>query len=337
MTSANTILIKEVNKELVRNQLKQMRKATIHQLSQKTELSVVTVSSLLTEMRETGEVFEDSMVPSNGGRPSILYRYNENFRLAVVIYGYQKNNNNLIHFLVVNLFGECVEKQEAFIRDVEVESFCPYIDAAAQKYPAVGAIGFGLPGCEENGIILSSDYEQLKGGKFMKFYRNRYGLPVVFINDINAAVNGYYTTCENMRCIAGLYFPRIYLPGAGIIVNGQIHRGFCSFAGEFKGLPLGIDWLRLDYADGAAVTEAVGKLLAVYCCILAPERFILYGDFFTEKSAGQIEKFTQDLLPRNFEVRVCVSDNFEIDFELGAIKCSLEQLNDSFVTAKKEI
>ena len=337
MTSANTILIKEINKDLVRNHLKDMRKATIHHLAQKTGLSVVTVSSLLTEMIEKGEVFEDSMIPSNGGRPSKLYRYNENFRLAAIVFGYQKNNNNLIRFMVVNLFGECVEKQEVFIRDVEVKSFYPYIDAAIQKYPAVGAIGFGLPGTEENGFVVSNDYKQLTGGQFMEFYRRRYGIPVVFINDVNAAVSGYYSSCENLKCIAGLYFPRIYLPGAGVIVDGQIHRGFRSFAGELHGLLLDIDWLRLDYSDVAAVTGAVGKLLAAYCCILAPEQIVLFGDFFTKESAGFIQKFTQALLPANFEVRVCVSGNFEKYYETGAVKASLELLNNSFMITRKGI
>ncbi len=337
MLSANTVVIKEVNKELVRNQLKQLREATIHQLSQKTGLSVVTVNSLLAEMKETGEVFEGSMIPSNGGRPSILYAYNENFRLAVVIYGYQKKGSNLIHFLVVNLFGECVERREVYIPDVEVESFCPYIDEAVQKYPTVGAIGFGLPGSEENGIILSNDYKQLVGSGFMQFYRERYGLPVVFVNDVNAAVNGYYASRENLKCVVGLYFPRIYLPGGGIIVNGQIHHGFRSFAGEFTGLPLGIDWLRLDYTDGAAVAEAVGRLLAAYCCMIAPEEFVLYGDFFTKESADRIRNYAQGLLPEYFEVWVRVSGNFEKDFETGTIQASLELLNDSFVISKKGI
>ncbi len=324
---ANTILIKEVNKELVRNELKRMRKATIHQLSLATGLSVVTVGALLAEMAESGEAFESATVPSNGGRPSALYSYNENFRLAAVIYGYQKNDSNLIRFLVVNLYGECIEKQEVYSRDVEVQSFAPTIDDFLAKYPAIGAIGFGLPGSEENGVILTHDYRGLIGEAFMRFYRSRYGLPVVFINDVNAAVAGYYSSCGKSKCIAGLYFPRIYLPGAGMVINGGIHRGFRSFAGELGGMPLGTDWINLDYSDADAVTREVGRLVAAYCCILAPEKFVLYGDFFNEDSAERIRGFTRGLLPRHFEADLCVSGDFEKDFERGAILTSLEELN----------
>lgn len=337
MQSANTVLIKEVNKELVRNQLKQMRSATIHQLSEKTGLSVVTVGSLLAEMLETGEAAEGSAVPSNGGRPSVQYRYNEDFRLAAVVYGYQKNNSNLIHILVVNLFGECVEKQEVFIPDVDVESFSLYIDEAKEKYPAIGAVGFGMPGSEENGIVLSCDYNKLAGGRFMQYYRERYGLPVIFINDVNAAVCGFAAVRGDLNCIAGFYFPRIYRPGAGVVIGGQLHAGFRSFAGELKGFPGNVDWLGLDYADSAAVTEAVGNLMAAYCCILAPEQFVVYGDFFTEQSAEKIKNYTQNLLPDYFRVGVCVSGCFEKDFEQGVISAALECLNDPIAITKKGI
>jgi Transcriptional regulator/sugar kinase len=335
MQSANTILIKEVNKELVRNYLRQMHSATIHQLSQKTGLSVVTVGSLLAELLESGEVFEGSAVPSNGGRPSALYAYNPNFRLAFVIFGYQKNDNNLMQFCVVNLYGECLEQQEVFISEVLIESFSPYIDEAVQNYPAIGVIGFGLPGSEENGIVLGCDYKNLIGDGFIKYHRDRYKLPVVFINDVNAVAAGFRIAHENLQCITALYFPRIYPPGAGIIIKGQIHAGFRSFAGEWAALPFDVDWLRLNYQDERAVTEAIGKLLAVFCCIVAPEQFVLYGDFFGQESAEQIRAYTQSLLPEYFRVSVCVSESFEKDFELGVIHSSLEQLNDSIVITKK--
>lgn len=335
MLNANAVLIKEVNKELVRSQMKGMRNATVHQLSHKTGLSVVTVGSLLAELLETGEVLIGAAVPSNGGRPSVLYSYNELFRLAFILYGHQKNNSNLIHFCVVDLYGNCIERQEAYIPDVETESFGPYIDEAIQKYPAIGAIGFGLPGSEENGTVLGCDYQKLAGGGFMRYYRDRYGLPVVFVNDVNAAVRGFYAEHGNLNCIAGLYFPRIYRPGAGIVLNGEIHTGFRSFAGEFAELPMGTDWLSLDYTDRAAVTEAIGKLLAAYCRILAPEQFVLYGDFFNSESAEQIRIFAQAFLPDYFRPGVCVSDTFEKDFEQGVIHAALEQLNDSIVITKK--
>ena len=49
--TANTMMIKEMNKKLVRNMLRVMRDATIIELSSKTGLSVVTVKSLLSEPR----------------------------------------------------------------------------------------------------------------------------------------------------------------------------------------------------------------------------------------------------------------------------------------------
>lgn len=44
--NVNTAVMKQVNKDLVRRHLKEMKRATKHELSVKTGLSVVTIQSL---------------------------------------------------------------------------------------------------------------------------------------------------------------------------------------------------------------------------------------------------------------------------------------------------
>lgn len=325
--TANTAMIKELNKKLVRDWLSKVREATIYELSQVTGLSVVTVKTLLVDLIDMGEVREGEMVPSNGGRPSTLYKYNENYRHALVVYGCQKNDSNLIHIRVANLFGECVYHDEAFIDDVQVSSFCGYIDKAIEAFPNIAVIGFGLPGVEEEGIIISNDYCGVVGDAFMAYYKHRYDLPVIFLNDVNAAVKGYYSShADDSVCLVGMYFPRIYPPGAGMVMNGEIYMGAHRFAGEIGHLLPGVDWIRLDYTDDLAVTEAAAALLAIYCRIIAPNQFILYGDFFSEASAKSIQMHTQRLLNEKFRVNVSASADFEKDFEKGMIVAVLEQM-----------
>lgn len=328
---ANTAMIKELNKKLVRDWLSKVHEATIYELSQVTGLSVVTVKSLLVELIGQGEAREGETVPSNGGRPSTLYIYNENYRQALVIYGCQKNDGNLMHLCVVNLCGECVYREEAYIQDVQIDSFSDYIDKAMRQYPSVGTIGFGLPGVEDEDVIISNDYCGLVGDAFMEYYKQKYGLPVIFVNDVNAAVKGYFSSrADDSVCIVGMYFPRIYPPGAGMMINGEIYTGAHQFAGEIGHLLPGVDWKQINYADGQAVAEAVAALLAIYCRIVAPSQFILYGDFFIETDAKAIQIQTQRLLKEKHKVQVCVSAEFEKDFERGMIIAALEQLNDTF-------
>ncbi len=334
---SNTAVIKQINTELVRKHLKQMREATIFQLSMATELSVVTVNSLLVQMTQDGEVREERRVPSKGGRPSMLYAYNGNYRHVLVIYSSQKDNRNLIHVLVVNLLGDCVYRKEIYIDDIQIDSFCELIDEAISNYPRIATIGFGLPGVEEGGIITGNDYENIVGDGFMDLYKSKYGLPVIFINDVNAAAKGFLHSKKpgTNQCIAAVYFPRIYPPGAGLIINGEIYTGAHHFAGEIGHLPIGIDWAMLDYTDKKAVTSAVGKLLSVYCRIVAREQFILYGDFFEAGCEADICEYTQSLLNHKYAVNVTIRSAFDHDFERGMIDVTLEQLDDTFVITKK--
>ncbi|MDF2801480.1 MAG: transcriptional regulator/sugar kinase [Anaerocolumna sp.] len=337
MLSGNAILMKEINKNLVRDSLKILRKATKQELSLRTGLSVVTIHSLLTEMIQEKEVFEGDMVPSNGGRPSLVYCYNENFGHVMVIYGHQKDNNNLIRMLVVNLVGDTVYREEVFLNKVGLDSFDEMIEHGLRKYPSIELVGFGLPGEEEEGIITLNDYENIIGSVFMKRIKDKFRLQASFVNDINAAINGYYhyKSLGNYDSLVGLYFPRIYNPGAGIVIKGEIFTGKSSFAGEIGALPLGIDWLSLDYLDEEKVTGEIAKLLSIFSTILAPDLFVLYGDFLSTELIEIIKKKTEAILGGLFSVNITISDKFEDDFELGMIKATLEQLENKYFITRK--
>lgn len=166
----------------------------------------------------------------------------------------------------------------------------------------------------------------------MEHYQRRYETPVLFINDINAAVNGYYheeLNADVSDTVIGIFFPRRYFPGAGAIINGEIYKGSHNFAGEFGYLPLAVDWLEKDYENSEVVSDAVSKLLARISCILAPKQFILYGDFWKSDSVSRLKDKTERLLNHKFEVQVLVSNDFEQYYELGMINVAVEQLEAS--------
>ena len=339
MFSGNTLLIKEVNKNLVRESLRILRKATKQELSVRTGLSVVTIHSLLSDLIAKEEVLEGEMIPSNGGRPSVVYYYNENHRNALILYGHQKENRNFIRMIVTNLVGECVYEEESYEDEIRVETFDKFLNRAIVKYPNVSIIGFGLPGEEEDGIITFNDYEQIVGREFMNYYRVKYQMPVIFVNDINAAVNGYYQykSSSAAKNVVGIYFPRIYKPGAGIIIDGEIYTGTNSFAGEIGNLPMGVDWVKLNYYKKNELVEAVSKLLATITCVIAPEEFVLYGDFWSTNIGELIKLNAERLLRKQTEVNIVVSDKFEDDLKEGMIRYILEQMESKYIITRKGI
>ena len=214
---ADAKLMKELNKRQLRRVLRQCGEATKPELADRTGLSVVTINSLLEDFLKTGEAVQSGMAPSGGGRPSTRYQYRPDYRYAVLLYGHQSEGRNLMHLAVVNLTGECVWRKEEYFDEIRVESFESVLDDVIGRFPETGLLAFGLPGEVVNDVVTIHDYEALIGPDFMAHYKERYHLPVIFENDINAMTYGACRDDEMERAtVAGIYLPRIYPPGAGL-------------------------------------------------------------------------------------------------------------------------
>lgn len=324
---ANRKQMKEINKNILRKALKQRRKTTKVELSQLTELSVVTVNSLISEMVLSGEVIEGDDIPSNGGRPSKQYIYNDNYKQSIIIYGYQDNNKNLFHMLVVDSFGVCLSRKKGYIEHVMNNSFDPWIKAAFQSYANICTIVFGLPGAEENGVIYVHDYPDIIGDQFISYYQEKYGVSVIYENDINATTLGFYSRQNKatVQTVVGLYYPRIYGPGAGTVIMGEIYRGCRNFAGEVGWIPLIPSWKDLNYDDPEEVLLMLRQIVVMYCCILAPENIVIYGDFLNNDILCSLIEQVRTLLNGNFIPDISFERSLERDFELGLIQLVLKE------------
>ena len=324
---ADAKLMKELNKRQLRRVLRQCGEATKPELADRTGLSVVTINSLLEDFLKTGEAVQSGMAPSGGGRPSALYQYRPDYRYAVLLYGHQSEGRNLMHLAVVNLTGECVWRKEAYFDEIRVESFESVLDDVIGRFPETGLLAFGLPGEVVNDVVTIHDYEALIGPDFMAHYKERYHLPVIFENDINAMTYGACRDDEMERAtVAGIYLPRIYPPGAGLVIQGKIYYGTSHCAGELAGLPVPVSWDSLDYGSAEEVLENLKLLTAVYGFTTAPETLIYYGDFFTEELQEQLRTYSERLLEGKFHMNLVFEENLEHDYEEGMKRLALEAL-----------
>lgn len=328
MLKANRTQMKEINKNILRQVLKERRKATKPELSAFTELSVVTVNALISEMVVTSEVIEGDEIPSNGGRPSMQYVYNGNYKKAILIYGHEENNQNLFHMLIINLFGECIDHKKEYYANVVTDSFDNWIETAFETHENICAIVFGLPGAEENGVIYVHDYPGIVGDKFLSYYQEKYRVPVLYENDINAAVCGFHSRQkpESVQTVVGLYFPRVYGPGAGVVIKGEIYKGCKNFAGEVSWIPLHPSWNEVNYDHPEEVVLLLSQIAVVYSCVLAPERMVFYGDFLTEEILEKLLVQVQKLLQGNFLPCIQFEKDVEKDFECGLTQIALHEL-----------
>lgn len=336
--SGNSLLMKEVNSNIILKALKAEKKATTQRLSEITGLSTVTVGSILQKFLETNEVFKDDIIPSNGGRPAHRFCYNGEYKHILSIYTHEDNEKDMVYISVVNLFGECIYKENFELVNISLDSFEPVIDKLIKKYPTISAIGFGLPGVEHNGIMTINDYMDLNGTRFSEHYTNLYNLPVKFENDVNAAVIGYCNMHEEEiksdAAVVYIYFPEKYSPGVGIYINGKVYTGFKHFAGEVKNMPIGIDWENLDYSSFEDVCTAISKLIISILYLLDPERIILYGSFLNKDYLKNIKKICEEILIDTVLPEIYSSEDFNSNFENGVIKNTLDLLEKTLTLIK---
>ena len=113
-----------------------------------------------------------------------------------------------MHLAVVNLMGECVWRKEEYFDEILLESFEAVLDDVIGRFPEIGLLAFGLPGEVVDDVVTIHDYQALVGPEFMAHYKERYHLPVVFENDINAMTYGACREGDVEKAtVAGIYLP----------------------------------------------------------------------------------------------------------------------------------
>lgn len=337
---ANPVVMKEINAGIVRNELIGCRSATKKELAERTGLSIVTVNSILTGMLSSGEVWEGESVPSNGGRPSRVYRYSDSFYFALILYGHEGENGDHIKLRVVNVFGEIICATDITFQEIHLQTFEPLIRDMLEQYPRIGAIGFGLPGEEHQGIVTVNDFKHIVGTEFRKYYENCFGLPVLIENDANAATLGF---CRRYRqrngeieyeCVAGLYFPEAYPPGAGIVMKGKIYKGKNNFAGEIARVPLPIVWEDAPFT-GKERAEQIVLLSVTVSCVLAPSVLVIHTFGLEKEWQDRIRKSYEKCLKGVFETEIVFSDDFIAEFEEGMIGITLESMRKNMILTEE--
>lgn len=323
----NANLMKEINLNLLRKVMKRRKKASKPQLAELTGLSVVTVQSLVKVLLERGEIFEDEIIPSSGGRPAATYRFNGEYRLALVIYMHEKIGRDVIFVEVDNLFGESLEKAEIVLPEISMADFDEIIERYIAQYPEIQVIAFGLPGTEVNGKLMMMDYKRLEGQAFTAHFQERFHLPVVFENDINAAVAGYcyIHEAQGEECVVGIYFPCKYPPGTGIFLNGSLYKGRDGFAGEIEYLPIGVDWKRFDH-QAPDRHEMISKLILAITSLYNPDRVVLYGECLSDAIVEEVLLTCKRSIKEMLLPKMVVSRKFNEDFATGVQRIALNIL-----------
>ena len=285
----------------------------------------MTVGKLLAVMERRGEVRQDETERVGEGRPSMIACYNAGWVYFATIVVEQIGGKSAFMLSVHNLLGEAVHTERLLLEDVHENCFDDFFARMKKEYRLELAV-FVLPGVADGDRILMCDLQALAQGQVLHRIKRLFGIEVLFENDVNGAVFGHSFGKTKQGVFAGLYFPKNYCPGAGVVIDGEILYSTSHFTGEIAYIQ-GIDaWMALDYTDETETAAMISQLLTIYCCTVAPRHIVLYGDFFTPELMRRIAAQLDARLMGNFAPGMSCKQTLTQDMERGAVRLGLRRM-----------
>lgn len=235
--------VKEQNKQVIRNLLRGVGCCGKKELADAAGLSVPTISALLRELADSGEVLDGQQLPSSGGRPAASFQLNPQYCYALCGF----IDCQQIKLVVYDtMLRPCLDiLPEGFRWDHDVpgqfscdlwseitcEELADLIEAVLACYPKITDLALGIPGVILDGIATYLPiYPKLEHQKLKNYLTQRLSLHVILENDVNSIAVAQKDHWPNMMHIiidGGCI-------GSAILENGVLIRGAHGGAGELE-------------------------------------------------------------------------------------------------------
>ena len=245
MIEVNHSKIKETNRKKIIKLLLEKNEVTKLEISRSLDISITTVSTNITELKNEGIVSDVRSLESTGGRKAMALKINENCRFALGIAFTPRH----VKLSLINLKKEIIEDIRVKHNKKDIESIIVIAKENINKIlnnkeissDKLLGIGISIPGTvdSEEGIIknsylLEAENYNLKRS-FEEFNTNIYV-------DNEANLSAYYEFLNKKDILSNLLYVSITDGlGLGIITDGKIYRGSNNSAGEMGHIKIAID------------------------------------------------------------------------------------------------
>lgn len=331
--NGNTLLIKEVNINIVREALKKCSSTTKPQIAKETGLTSATVGTILNELLEKFEILELNHGKSTGGRPPKEYAYNFDFVHFLILFPFEKNNLTYINICVSNLGEVNIYEEEREVNIIDLNIIKSIANEMIERFPKIKVIGFGNTGTNEGDLITFSDYNSLCGLNLTE----ELSIPVVIENDVNSAAIGFNRRKgfnENPSTVY-IFFPESYPPGSALLIDNKLYKGYKNCAGEISHIKY-IKWDKNIYNNFEEFCKNSSDLLQVMSTILNPNCFILSGNFLTKEHIVKINELFSSSFPRTLVANVFLTKNFINDLIWGLRELCIDQVFPQTILTRRK-
>lgn len=276
--TATTSTLARVNQTAIIEALRESGALSRQQLGLKTGLSPATINRLTATLIEDGLVVQAGQEPSTGGRPSVLLRYAGSSRLVAAI----QLRAETVTGILVDFDGKVVFRRSVALgvrdasasessdqrspdQDRQLRKVLRLFDDLIATADSMGtpclAVGVAVPGVvqQPEGIVGTMPEFGWTGVPLGTLLRERTDLPVVVENDANALAYGelHAGSGRGLSSLVALFLENGL--GAGIVANGELHRGARAEAGEIGYLLMERSSLERSYDARGDLEDRIGS------------------------------------------------------------------------------
>lgn len=259
--------VKEENKRSIRNLLLENGVQGIADLAGSSGLSYPTVSALIGELADEGQVRALAETESRGGRPGLRYEIDPSYRQGLVLTLMAEGMQGLVYDAAGTLIGEYQLHVEPL---VTAKQLAAEIVRICKKHERITDIALGIPGAvHEQEIIHLPRFPKLLGGDLAAQIREQTNASLYLENDLNAIVLtevAKYHDFAHIAWIGGCI-------GVGIVLDGQVIKGSQGYAGEVDAL----------FAEGEPEEERLAKCITALTCVLNLPHIIVSGEIYQKE------------------------------------------------------
>lgn len=309
--------LKQVNTGLLRRVMRDSGAYSKNKLARETGLSFPTVSRIVDELAETGEICALGAAASTGGRCAQQYALDPAFRLFLCL----RLEKRTLRWFICDLAGNRLAEEQTDCRDGVLQTFGTLLTRVRARYPRLAAVSFGLSGTLQQGTVTEMfGYPELRGVSLSAFLKENLELPAVALRDMQAVALGHVArSTKKPRAVVCVYLG-VNGIGSSLALDGRVWEGTSEFAGELHYLPIENN---LAYAEtqfaGADMVTYYAQVIRSYAALVNPDRVVLYDNPLLGGKIDRIRRVCEQTLPRQAVPEIERSDEFEQDYDAGLL------------------
>ena len=212
-------------------------------LSFLTDKSLPLTTKILNELIEDGSVKETGYATSTGGRRPQMYSLKSDLMYVVSVAMDQLITRIALIDMRNNLVGEVKKVELALPNNADaLKQLGSYIekfisDSGIPKTKIAG-IGIGMPGFVDVKKGINHSFLKVSEGSVVSYIESYVGLPVLIDNDSSLIALAELRLGAAHHRQNAMVINISWGVGLGMILNGELFRGYNGFAGEFSHIPL---------------------------------------------------------------------------------------------------